>query len=195
MAIEKLVVEKKEKSDKHTLANPSKFGLAGFAIALFMLGLSFVDAIPMNTVVLATVLTMGVIAPLLAGILEYIKGNSFRATALILISLFFLSSYIFNTRVLNGVAQNGSSLGAFYLAWTLITAILLCGTIIRRMDAKMILLLIILAAFLLFVLLASIANFAAINGILIASGVFALICAAIILADFVMHVCARYAEK
>jgi hypothetical protein len=192
------MIEKKDKEEKHDkqFANPAKFGLVGFAIALFMLGLNYANVFPLNTVVLATVLTMGVIAPLLAGILEFVKGNSYRATGFILISLFFLTFFMFVTQTLAGVGlpADKNTLGAFYLIWSLILAMLLYGTITNKrleMNAKAIMFQIILASFLLFTLLASIAQFTQMNAIFIAAGVFALICSVAILADFCMHACHR----
>ena len=44
-------------NNKKELANPSKFGLASIAIALFMLGFAHCEVIPLNSVVLATILT------------------------------------------------------------------------------------------------------------------------------------------
>ena len=173
------------------LSNPSKFGLAGFSIALLMLGFAYADVIALNNVVLATILTMGVVAPLIAGVLEFVKGNSYRSTAFILYGLFFLTFYIFHTRTLNAAPINRATLGIFFIAWALVTAALLCGIILKRMGPKNITLTVILANALAFLTALAVAEFAQVRAIFIVAGVFALMTALAILVDFFMHIMYR----
>jgi len=180
-----------EKEEKRSLANPTKFGLAGLAIALFMLGLAYAEVIAMSSVVIATIFTMGFIAPVTAGILEFVKGNSYRATTLMLFGLFFLTFYIFSTRPLNCIAPTRNTLGVFYIAWAITAAKMLCGIVAKKMGRKNILLMVILALFTLFLIMIAVSHFADVRALFIASGVLALLTAAAIYVDFMIHIVTR----
>ena len=190
--------EIREQRNEHTngkaklaLANPTKFGMAGIGVALAMLGFALAEVITLSSVVLATVLTMGFVAPIVAGILEYVKGNSFRATTLVLFSLFFLSFYLFMTRTFNTIAPTANSMGVFFIIWTVVNLLVMCGTMFKKMDIKMIMLHVILTLFALFTLMFAVAQFTGSNPVLITAGALALASALCILVDFIMHICER----
>jgi len=173
------------------LTNAAKFGMAGFGITLVLLGFAFAGVIAFNSVVLATVLTLGVVAPLIAGVLEFCKGNSYLATATVLFSLLFLTFYIFTTRTFGFAASDGMTRGIFYAAWSLVTILILCGTFARRMDVGMTMLLIVLTLFALFTLFLTAASFTGIAVLTTIAGILAIATAAAIFVDFCLHICCR----
>ena len=176
---------------KNSLGNASKFGMAGIGIALLLLGFAFTEVITLNILVLATVLTMGVAAPLIAGILEFTRGESFRSTSFLLSSLFFLAFYISTTRVLGTAAPDKYTNGIFFSAWAIVNIFFICGTMFRTMDYKMIMLQIVLGLFTAFTILLAIAQFTQVRGLFITAGAFAIACAAAILVDYAIHTCMR----
>jgi len=178
-------------SKKDSLGNASKFGMAGIGIALLLLGFAFAEVITLNSIVLATILTMGVIAPLIGGILEFTRGDSFRSTALVLSGLFFLTFYIAVTRALGGIAPDRYSFGIFFVAWTVVNLLFMCGTMFKIMDCKMITLHIVLSLFALFTLFAAIAEFTQVRALFITSGAIAIATTVAIFADYVCHIIMR----
>lgn len=172
----------------------TKFALPAIGVALAMLGFNLAGVIALNSVIFATILTMGFIAPLLGGLLEYSRGNSYRATTYILFSLMFLTFYLFSTADLGGITADPDSIGIFFLIWTVIAAGILCATFFLKMGVKMIMLQVILAAFLLFTLFLAIAAFTQVDALFITSGVFTLISALAIFVDFIYHICMRMKE-
>ena len=200
---ENQVTERKEhgvgkdpkKNCSNGLSNPTKFGMAGIAIALFMLAFAFCEIITFNSAVLATVLTFGFIAPFIAGTLEYVKGNSYRATSFVLYALFFFTFFLFMSGRINtigsGTALDPDTIGIFFMAWYVIIMMMLLGTVMKRMGMKMIMLLLILAFFSLFTLFGGIAFFTGERIIYIVAGAMAFTTVALILTDFIKHICCR----
>jgi succinate-acetate transporter protein len=176
--------------DKKELGNATKFGLAGIATALFMLGFAWCEVITLNAVVLATVLTMGFIAPVLAASMEFLKGNSYRTTILMLFGLFFLTFFIFSTRVY-GAAPTTTAVGLFYIVWALATCKFFAGIISKRMGIKNIMLAAILGLFLATLVFLAIASFTGTRGLIITAGVFALLTTLTIYIDFMLHIYMR----
>lgn len=172
-------------------SSAAKFGMAGIAIALFMLGFVYVEVISMNSVVMATMLTMGAIAPFLAGIFEIIKKRSYHGTALILISLFFLTFYIFTTRTLGFVNFSSTTAGLFYIAWAIATFMLCLATAFKMMGMKNTMLCIILTKFFLFLVMLAIAEFTGSRGVYITAGVLALLTCLCIVSTFAWHIMKR----
>ncbi|MCL2850863.1 MAG: GPR1/FUN34/YaaH family transporter [Firmicutes bacterium] len=193
--VEKQGVGKNDKNASNGLSNPTKFGMAGIAVALFMLAFAFCEIITFNSAVFATVLTMGFIAPVIAGILEYVKGNSYRATSFVLFSLFFLTFFFFITGTIRGEYPSGNTIGIFFMAWTVVIFTILAGTVMKKMGMKMIMLLTILALFSLFTLFAGIAFFTDERVISIVAGALAFATVLAILVDFIKHICIRMKES
>jgi len=182
---------KQSHQKKEGLGNATKFGMAGIAIALLLLGFAFAEVITFNSIVLATVLTMGFIAPLVAGILEFTRGESYRSTSFLLSSLFFLTFYIAMTRTLGTTTPDHNALGVFFIAWTIVNLLLMCATMFKRMDAKMITLYVILGLFSLFTLLFAIAQFTQSRPVLITAGALAIATSVAIFIDYACHICCR----
>jgi uncharacterized protein len=112
------------------IADPGPLGLAGFAgTTLF---LSAVNANLLNEKVEAGVLGLAIfyggIAQLLAGLWEFVKGNTFGATAFVSFGAFWLSFwYLVTTGVPAMAAAKAApddinhAVGTFLLVWTIFT--------------------------------------------------------------------------
>jgi succinate-acetate transporter protein len=106
-----------------TIADPGALGLAGFALTTFVLSLANSGMIAgAGAAVLGIALFYGGIAQLLAGMWEFVKGNTFGAVAFTSYGAFWLSFWWLLTNPAAEKAAGAAGVGAFLLAWTIFTA-------------------------------------------------------------------------
>ena len=105
-----------------TVADPAALGLAGFAMTTFVLSLANTGLIAgAGAAVLGLALFYGGIAQLLAGMWEFVKGNTFGAVAFSSYGAFWLSFWFLLTTG-GDKAAGSAGVGAYLLAWTIFTA-------------------------------------------------------------------------
>ncbi|WP_429056202.1 acetate uptake transporter, partial [Aeromonas jandaei] len=63
------------------LANPAPLGLMGFGMTTILLNIHNAGFFPISAMILAMGLCYGGIAQIIAGIMEYKRGNTFGVTA------------------------------------------------------------------------------------------------------------------
>jgi len=73
------------------LANPAPLGLLGFGMTTVLLNLHNAGFYPLNSMILAMGLAYGGLAQVIAGIMEYKKGNTFGTVAFSSYGLFWWS--------------------------------------------------------------------------------------------------------
>src|SRR3954463_7055558 len=76
---------------KDTTANPAPLGLLGFGMTTVLLNLHNAGFFELNTMILAMGICYGGVAQIIAGIMEWRKGNTFATTAFTSYGLFWLS--------------------------------------------------------------------------------------------------------
>jgi hypothetical protein len=105
----------------HTIADPGPLGLAGFALTTFVLSMvnSGIAAGTAVTAVLGLALFYGGIAQLLAGMWEFVKGNTFGATAFTSYGAFWMAFWYLVT---TGGDKGAGAVALFLTAWTIFTA-------------------------------------------------------------------------
>jgi hypothetical protein len=110
------------------IGDPGPLGLAGFAGTTFFLSAVNTGLLPESVggVVLGLAFFYGGLAQLLAGMWEFVKGNTFGATAFASFGAFWLSYYFLVAHVAGGLkaAPNDidHALGWYLLVWTIFTA-------------------------------------------------------------------------
>jgi hypothetical protein len=113
------------------LANPAPLGLLGFGMTTILLNLVNAGAYPLDTSVLAMGIFYGGIAQIIAGIMEFRKGNTFGTTAFLSYGLFW-ETFVFLI-ILPGItgmpAATGTSLAYYLLFWGLFTLAMFVGTL------------------------------------------------------------------
>jgi succinate-acetate transporter protein len=77
--------------EKNLLANPAPLGLMGFGMTTVLLNIHNAGFFAIGTMILAMGIFYGGIAQIIAGILEFRKGNTFGVTAFTSYGLFWLS--------------------------------------------------------------------------------------------------------
>src|SRR6202047_3890765 len=76
---------------RDTTADPAPLGLLGFGITTVLLNLHNAGLYELNSMILAMGLCYGGAAQIVAGVMEWKKGNTFATTAFISYGLFWLS--------------------------------------------------------------------------------------------------------
>ena len=116
---------------KDITANPAPLGLMGFGMTTVLLNLHNAGAFGMNSMILAMGLLFGGLAQVIAGLMEYKKGNTFGTTAFTSYGFFWIA--LVGLLVLPsmglGSATDKVALAYFLALWGIFTAVLFIGTL------------------------------------------------------------------
>lgn len=114
------------------LANPAPLGLMGFGMTTVLLNIHNTGFFPVSDMMLAMGIFYGGIAQVIAGIMEFKKGNTFGMTAFISYGMFWLSLVaIFVLPDLaggKGVRSPDAYVGWYLFLWGLFTFFMWIGT-------------------------------------------------------------------
>jgi hypothetical protein len=115
---------------KDTTANPAPLGLLGFGMTTVLLNLHNAGFCELNSMILAMGICYGGGAQIIAGIMEWKKGNTFAATAFISYGCFWLSlvALILLSHIPAVPATNETALAAYLTTWGIFTAGMFIGT-------------------------------------------------------------------
>jgi succinate-acetate transporter protein len=116
---------------KDTTANPAPLGLLGFGMTTVLLNLHNAGFYELNSMVLAMGICYGGIAQVIAGSMEWRKGNTFAATAFISYGFFWLSlvTLMILAKLGWGAPSSEPSMAAYLAIWGLFTAVMFVGTL------------------------------------------------------------------
>jgi uncharacterized protein len=114
------------------LANPAPLGLMGFGMTTVLLNIHNAGFFPVSAMVLAMGIFYGGIAQVIAGIMEYKKGNTFGTTAFTSYGLFWLTLValwvIPGAKAPNGDKTPEAFMGCYLFLWGLFTFFMWIGT-------------------------------------------------------------------
>lgn len=117
------------------LANPAPLGLLGFGMTTVLLNLHNAGFYPLGSMILAMGLVYGGLAQVIAGLMEYKKGNTFGTLAFSSYGLFWWSlvlliqlpnATIFSPEV---SAATDEAMAAYFLMWGIFTLVMFFGTL------------------------------------------------------------------
>jgi succinate-acetate transporter protein len=113
------------------LANPAPLGLMGFGMTTILLNLHNAGLFPMNSMILAMGIFYGGIAQVLAGAMEFRKGNTFGTIAFTSYGLFWLSLVylVLLPTEMPSFAPDNAAMAAYLFMWGLFTLIMFFGTL------------------------------------------------------------------
>jgi uncharacterized protein len=113
------------------LANPAPLGLLGFGMTTVLLNIHNAGFYPLNTMILAMGIFYGGIAQIIAGIMEWKKGNTFGTTAFTSYGLFWLTlvALLLLPQMGLGTATTPGPLAAYFFVWGLFTLVMFIGTL------------------------------------------------------------------
>jgi len=159
---------------KDELANPAPLGLMGFGMTTVLLNLHNAGLYTLGTMILSMGIFYGGIAQIIAGIMEYKKGNTFGTTAFTSYGLFWLTLVFLNILPNTGlwsVPPETFAIGSYLLMWGLFTLFMFFGTLKRNRALQVVF----LSLAILFFLLA-IGDFTGISLIKIIAGYEGILC-------------------
>ena len=114
---------------KDTTANPAPLGLLGFGMTTVLLNLHNAGYYELNTMILAMGICYGGLAQIIAGIMEWKKGNTFATTAFISYGFFWLSLVcLIGLPKLGFTATDDTAMAAYLAMWGLFTGVMFIGT-------------------------------------------------------------------
>jgi succinate-acetate transporter protein len=116
---------------KDATGNPAPLGLLGFGMTTVLLNLHNAGFYEINSMILAMGIFYGGAAQIIAGIMEWKKGNTFATTAFISYGLFWLTlvALLVLPKIGWGAASNDTSMAAYLAMWGLFTAVMFIGTL------------------------------------------------------------------
>src|SRR5262245_43149205 len=116
---------------KDVTANPAPLGLLAFGMTTVLLNLHNAGFFELNSMILAMGLCYGGLAQVIAGIMEWKKGNTFATTAFISYGFFWLSLVALLLLPATGAAKapDATAMTAYLAMWGLFTAGLFVGTL------------------------------------------------------------------
>ena len=118
---------------KDTTANPAPLGLIAFGLTTVLLNLHNSGFYGMAPMILGMGIFYGGIAQVIAGIMEWKKGNTFGTTAFTSYGLFWLSLVALLVMPKVGLwdapKDNNSAMIAYFIMWGIFTLVMFIGTL------------------------------------------------------------------
>jgi succinate-acetate transporter protein len=124
---------------KDTTANPASLGLFGFGMTTILLNIHNAGFFEVNSMIMGMGIFFGGIQQVIAGIMEWKKGNGFGMAAFTSYGFFWLSLVAIWILPLMGVTKpDGASMGCYLAIWGLFTLALFIGTLNGNTISKLI---------------------------------------------------------
>ncbi len=112
-------------------SNPAPLGLMGFGMTTVLLNLHNAGFFPLDAMILAMGIFYGGLAQVVAGIMEWKKGNTFGTTAFTSYGFFWLTLVGLKTMPLMGLADAPGvfAMASYLIMWGIFTGVLFIGTL------------------------------------------------------------------
>src|SRR5260370_1661824 len=125
---------------KDTRGNPAPLGLLGFGMTTVLLNRQNAGCYELNSMILAMGICYGGTAQIVAGIMEWRKGNTFATTAFLSYGLFWFSlvALIILPKLGWATASNDTAMAAYLFMWGLFTAVMFIGTLRLHVAAQVV---------------------------------------------------------
>ena len=116
---------------KDPTGNPAPLGLLGFGMTTVLLNFHNAGFFEINSMILAMGICYGGIAQIIAGSMEWRKGNTFATTAFTSYGLFWLSlvALIVLPKIGWSAKTDDTAMAAYLTMWGLFTAVMFIGTL------------------------------------------------------------------
>jgi succinate-acetate transporter protein len=116
---------------KDTSANPAPLGLLGFGMTTVLLNLHNAGLFALGTMILAMGIFYGGIAQIIAGSMEWKKGNTFATTAFLSFGLFWftLVGLVVFPNLGWAEAPEPAAMASYLFMWGLFTAVMFIATL------------------------------------------------------------------
>lgn len=173
-------------------ANPAPIGLLGFALTTFLLNIHNAGFFPVDSMILAMGIFYGGFAQVIAGVLEWKKGNTFASFAFMSYGMFWLSFVAMTLMAGWGwiAAPTPNSAGMYLLSWGILSLVLFIYTLRTNFISKAVFGTVTLLFFLL-----AISDFTGNHTIKIIAGWEGMLCAALAFYDGATQILASGKKK
>lgn len=113
------------------LANPAPLGLMGFGMTTILLNLVNIGLFGISSIIVAMGIFYGGLAQIIAGVMEFRKGNTFGTLAFTSYGLFWLTLVfiIISTVERPAVTPDNAAWAAYLFIWGLFTLMMFFGTL------------------------------------------------------------------
>jgi len=113
------------------LANPAPLGLMGFGMTTILLNLVNIGLFGISSVIIAMGIFYGGLAQIIAGVMEFRKGNTFGTLAFTSYGLFWLSLVFIIISAVErpAVSPDNAAWAAYLFIWGLFTLMMFFGTL------------------------------------------------------------------
>jgi succinate-acetate transporter protein len=123
-----------ERIDQSGYANPAPLGLMGFGMTTVLLNLHNAGLYEINVVILAMGIFYGGISQIIAGVIEYKKGNGFGGLAFTSYGAFWLTLVV----IFIAGGANPIAMGSYLALWGLFTLYMFIATLKQSMTNRVI---------------------------------------------------------
>ncbi|KQR93449.1 hypothetical protein ASG01_09705 [Chryseobacterium sp. Leaf180] len=124
---------------KDTTANPAPLGLFGFGMTTILLNIHNAGFFELNAMIMGMGIFFGGLQQVIAGIMEWKKGNIFAMSAFTSYGFFWISLVTLWLLPLIGVAKpDGNSMGCYLAIWGIFTFALFIATLKGNTIGKLI---------------------------------------------------------
>lgn len=122
------------------LANPCPLGLLGFGMTTILLNIHNAGFFPISAMILAMGIFYGGLAQVIAGIMEFKKGNTFGTTAFTSYGFFWLTLVFILVAPKLGItdATPAGFMGWYLFLWGLFTAAMFVATFKKRLNLRIV---------------------------------------------------------
>ena len=129
--IKNLITELPNSIQEDKTANPAPLGLLGFGMTTVLLNLHNAGFFALGAMILAMGIFYGGLAQIIAGIMEWKKGNTFGTTAFTSYGLFWLTlvGLVVMPNIMGVEAPNAIAMGSYLTMWGIFTAVMFVGTL------------------------------------------------------------------
>lgn len=112
-------------------ANPAPLGLMGFGLTTILLNIHNAGYYELNSMILAMGIFYGGLAQVIAGLIDFRKGNEFGATAFCSYGLFWLSLVALSVFPDWGLGEETDprAMGWYLFSWGMFTLVMLVGSL------------------------------------------------------------------
>ena len=112
-------------------ANPAAIGLTTLGMITLILSLMNAGLFGLNSMVLAVAILCGGLGPIVAGIMEWKKNNTFGMAAFLIFGFFYLTLVVLLILPKMGLADATSStaLAAYFVMWGVFTLVMFIGAL------------------------------------------------------------------
>ncbi|MCR1809081.1 acetate uptake transporter [Haploplasma modicum] len=124
--------------EQNKIANPAPLGLIGFGMTTILLNLHNAGIIQLSVVIVAMGIALGGLAQVVAGLLEYKRGNTFGGTAFTAFGFFWLSLVTIWLVGPKHVVADKTSMGFYLLLWGIFTTAMFVGTLKHNTISKLV---------------------------------------------------------